>query len=392
MKRYIAIAVFLFSNIALADGPLFLSGTLQPNDCVKGYTSNTVIANNCGSFTLPLVVTTGNFAPALSLKVTAPVSDANQTTGLLITQQASGTATTDALNYINVTSDNVAITNGNFGSAFNINYVFGGPAMTGGRGAFSAYANFVGPSSVSNTTKTYVGITGVANALGPDGGTGVTALTGKGALYGAGFVGAAATGATNLLNVTAAEFNTAMQTGSSVWAKSIIQLSGRNDDIVAGAGVNAMVWLYNQSGAPTWTDGLLFDAVNNPSPFDTGSTVIHVNGGTIGTGIDLSSATITNFAFKSSVMNVTGATPTNPVLISALSSDTTYGVMSFNGVSTGTGLIGLAGGKGGDSNLYLKVPTGGHFSFQVNGSEVGVSCASVTAATVTVLNGIITHC
>lgn len=224
-------------------------------------------------------------------------------------QNATGdTAAPTRLNQLFIDSDDVNAGN-NFVQGWPHRHIFGGPSATGGRTALVGVLRLTAATSASNPNRNYTGTVGTSTAFTTDGGTSPAApSTTKGAVFGMGAAGVLMPGATAFLNVTGAEFNVAVQAGASVWAKSLFQVSGRNDDAVAGSGVNAMIWLYNQiDSSPKWSEGILFDNnVGGGYPFDTNSTVLRVSGGTIGKGIDFSAATVTGSAFKSPGFSVSG--------------------------------------------------------------------------------------
>lgn len=202
----------------------------------------------------------------------------------------------------------------------------------------ASYLYLTATTNAASDNRNYCALAGISTANATDGGSGTAFGTSAGAFFGLGAVGIATNGATNLHNVTAAEFNTAMQTGSSVYAKSLIQISGRGDDAVQGSGVDAMVWAYKQgSSPPAWTNGILFDypADANSFPFNSSSTVMKTGAGTIGTGIDFSGTTVSNDAFKSPGFNVTGTGA-----LTALSGSFSSGVVTISNDSNGAIEIG----------------------------------------------------
>jgi hypothetical protein len=232
--------------------------------------------------------------------------------GLHIAQDFTGTSTSLSLpfigNFIKINSDNV---NGGGGTVTGTGHdmYFGGSAAQGARAGFISSLYQTAPTSVSNPNRNYTAIAGVVTAQSGDNGSGTGVSTSAGAYFGGGLVAVATNGATNLFNVTGAEFNVAMQTGSSVARKSLAQFSNRDDDRVQGTGVDAMLWLYRQAAAaPRWKHGLLFGDPDSltPFPFDTNSTVMATQPGVIGYGIDFSATTVTNAAFKSPGFSVNG--------------------------------------------------------------------------------------
>lgn len=280
-------------------------------------------------------------SPTLTLEPTT-TGARSLTQAINTSQWATGTVSGPTnLNTFKVWADDIDATNA-VGSDFfvqpwSFESYFGGTNMRGGRNALAAYAYLTAASNSANDNRNYVGSTGVATALAGDGGTNPTFADSKGALFGGGFVGVAASGAINLHNVTGAEFNVAMQTGSTTYAKSIAQFSNRSDDAVKGSGIDAMLWLYKQGvGATTMTNGILFDypADANSFPFDTNSTVLKVGAGTIGYGIDLSSVTVTGAAYRSNGFNVSGvgAMTASNVLVTG-SGDTAFEIKTTGGVT-----------------------------------------------------------
>lgn len=201
---------------------------------------------------------------------------------------ASGTSV--SANQINVTDS--AQVGGFFSSALSVFQTFGGSSLTGGREVVNAVGFLTAPTSGSNTNRNYVASVGNMIAQTGDGGSGVTQGTSLGAIFGGNFVAQASTSAcTNLFNVSACEFNTSMVAGSSCYAKSLIQLSGSGSDLVAGSGVNTMMWLYNQtSSSAKWTNALLIDNENGGGsfPISATGTLIKATGGTVNCLIDFS--------------------------------------------------------------------------------------------------------
>ena len=72
------------------------------------------------------------------------------------------------------------------------------------------------------------------------------------------------------------------------------------------------------------------------------------------------------------------------VLVHSWSSDPGYGVISLNGSRTGAGVLGLVGGKGGDTNLYYMVASGGVHTFRVDNTDE----MQVSASGVSIVNGL----
>ena len=106
-----------------------------------------------------------------------------------------------------------------------------------------------------------------------------------------------------------------------------------------------------------WKIGLLASAVHGKYPFDSGSTFIQAAAGTMGYGIDLSAATISNYAYKSPGFSVDGS---GNVVGNAFDSTTVYkvaGTQIFQGRETGwTQMTGTATKGGGFDTSSVTLP------------------------------------
>jgi len=272
--------------------------------------------------------------------------------GLAIAQTYTGAASGFNGNTIQVADDSDVV-GANFSIALYIQHNFGGSSATGGRSAVWIDAkNEDGATNAVNTNRNYVGITAQGWAVHDDAGTGLTGATAKGAFFGVNGVGIAESGATNLLNVTGGEFNTAVKTGSSVANKAIIQLSGEPTDAVSGSSVDAMIWAYDQGGAGGHNDGLLFDAATsfgNQWPIKSSGNLIRTTGGSVANGIDISATTISGSAFKSPGFSVNGAgtiLSLTPVTVASLPSAGTAGRRAFVSDASATTFASIVAGSG----------------------------------------------
>lgn len=228
--------------------------------------------------------------------------------GLIVNQSFSGTAGGFAANQINVSSDTSAMGANNL-VALDVEDTFGGSTTTGGRAGIWVDLFLNGATSSANTNRNYVAADAQCIAQTGDGGTGTTSSTSAGACFGFFGLGKAQSGATNLENLTGEELNVEADAGSSVWAKSILQLSSEPNDAVAGAGVDTMIWMYNQGGSPvTHKHAIYID--NNGGlgnwPISSSGDILATSSGSITNGIDLNSATISGCSFKSPQFCITG--------------------------------------------------------------------------------------
>jgi hypothetical protein len=339
-------------------------------------------------------------APAITATSVTITPTAGSGRSLSTLQDATGTVTgPTSLNNMKINSDNIIATNGGgfdyFVEGMTHEHYFGGASVTGGRQGLTSYLYLTTATSATNDNRNYVGVAGIATAQTGDSGSGVAFATSAGAFFGLAGVGVANNGATNLHNVTGAEFNVAMKTGSTSYSKSLAQFSGRNDDAVKGSGVDAMLWLYKQgSSAVAWTDGILFNYPGdaNSFPFDTNSTVLKVGAGTIGTGIDMSATTATNYFLRGpgSSFYVTGTGTTVMANSTLAVSDTSGGAMEFGGINV-TPFMDWHSAAGGTNDYDVRMQVGGG-TFGTNGTgTLGLSLAklSLTGSTVTASSPII---
>lgn len=228
--------------------------------------------------------------------------------GLSITETVSG-ATGGLFSANSIQVADVANAGSSFVNGLIVNQVFGQSSAQGGRQAIFGQAQLVAATNATNPNRNYVGVTGIGLASANDGGTGVTSVTGLGGMFGGNFQGNAAASASNMFGVSACEFNTGMQAGSSTWAKSVAQFSSGSNDAVNGAGINTMLWLYNQGGATAkWTNAILID--NNGGlgsfPMSTTGTIFKTGTGTTGSGIDLSATAFSGSSFAGPGFSVGG--------------------------------------------------------------------------------------
>lgn len=300
--------------------------------------------------------------------------------GLQIDQTATGTLGGPfALNAVSITDD-VNATNGSgldhFVEGLTINHDFGGNVVRGGRQAFASYLTLTSATNSANDNRNYVAAAFFGTAETSDGGTGTGYATAKGAMFGAHSVGILQNGATNFLNVTAYEFNVAAQSGSSAYAKTIAQFSGRYDDAVHGSTIDAMLWLYKQTSAAVyWTDGILFAYPDDLDsfPFTSSSTVIRTGAGTFGVGLDFSASTIATFAIKTPGFTVG---PSGDVVITAASTSANATLSLTGGSVSGYGSLEIGGGGGGF--IDMKSPMSDDFDVRLitNGTSFTIDTVS----------------
>lgn len=203
--------------------------------------------------------------------------------------------------------ENEAVSSGGFRSVASYAHTYGGSATTGGRTSLAVQSSLNAPSSPSNGNRNYVAGNFETNINANDNGTSPNSfLTAAGAGFGIGAVCILGSGATSILNATAAEFNIACQTGSSVYIRTIIQLSELISSTQQGKAFDVMVSLSNQGGVGFQT-GIGFNASSGFNPITATGTLIATQGaGTVAGGVNLTSYTFTAQAFASTGFAVQG--------------------------------------------------------------------------------------
>jgi hypothetical protein len=188
---------------------------------------------------------------------------------------------------------------------------FGGSPVTGGR--IGQYCSLIQTAATSNanTNRNYVATQGSVYCEAGDTGTD-TGANAKGAFFGGGFAAYVEGGAQNLLNVTAAEFNTFIKAGASVKFQFGLQIAGANAQ--RGAGFDAAISISGLADAITHAGygiGILFSSANGANPFSATSTIIATAGAaTVQGGIDFSSYTITGQIIQGAHSKLSEATLT----------------------------------------------------------------------------------
>ncbi len=231
--------------------------------------------------------------------------------GIGITQSVTGSfAPATALNYITA-SDTAEITGG--GYYFNV-LIGMGAGMKGNRVAIAGSVGLNATTGNLATFGEYTAVYGGATAAANDNGTPGAP---RGSFFGSNFVGAAFSGATHLVGVTAGEDDIAMQTGSSadyVWIRVLAHALSHG---VRGSVVDTMLALTSQGTGSTQTSnfGIWVGPVSagaSQYPLGADSTLLYAaptiapGPTSILNGIVLD-ATITGNAFVSNGIAISGA-------------------------------------------------------------------------------------
>lgn len=221
--------------------------------------------------------------------------------GIYFNNAASGTctnATGCAANRFIIPSD--TITGGlNNVIGWQFTHNFGGTAASGNRIAASYQLILNSPTSNhfdATGEGSYAALTASVTANSGDNGNGLTKSTAAGQIQTINFIGRSNSGATNLYQVSPAEFNTEVKTGSSTFEKIGIAIVDLFDSAVQGSGVDTALSIANQVGAVGWKLGIGFGRPDGQWPIASTGTVIGCEGGTCGTavnGIDFHTATFT---------------------------------------------------------------------------------------------------
>jgi hypothetical protein len=121
--------------------------------------------------------------------------------------------------------------------------------------------------------------------------------------------GQLATGGKKFFGAEGIEANSSLRAGSSVFFKCIICTSGNLDDVVQADGPWDMaIGMSGQNGSVGAKVGIGFGPWSGVGPVQpTGTLMKTFDSATVGNGIDISSYTITNYAWQSPGADITGA-------------------------------------------------------------------------------------
>lgn len=282
------------------------TGTIEPGTTsVSFFTSGQYLVDSNG--TLTLTPTAGSYTP-----------------GLVINMSGTGTASSNALNSINISSDN---RNGGAtpaNSALLIGHRFGGSALQGGRQSLAVQSVLTSASNAVNALPQYVAGSflsqvGFDGAGTNDGGTSVAVLSAtKGAVYAINAIATLKAGATYFSEATGGEINLQMETGSSAWYANVLSLVTTQEHKVHGAHYDCSLAISAISGSVGSNIGILFGPMNGAQPVPAAGTLIAVTnidrdglGGTITAaftnGIDFNLATFSSWAIRTPGFTVNGA-------------------------------------------------------------------------------------
>jgi hypothetical protein len=293
-------------------------GTLNAGNCFWVTTPNPITVGTTGIAMTPGVVISGAFN-SVGLTINTPATTTDL--GIAITQ--SGPTNGGALNaeqifnLINVTSDQTNTGTGCPGGcvaeALRIQYSYGGSAAVNSRQAFDVQGILSAPTNAaSNTSRFYVaGIIQQTCASGDNGTSSTIGADAQGACIGFNPASGAVNGASNLREVTAMEADVAMDSSTSSWSRqgvriAVVSFTG-NDGSAQGTEVDEALQFVNGIPSAPWKVGISFDASYGYPPLATTGTAIKTVGAqTIGSFIDASGATISDFFLNSNGFTVNG--------------------------------------------------------------------------------------
>jgi hypothetical protein len=394
---------------------LTLSGITGATRCLHVDTSGVVSGTgaDCGTSSIPALVSTHLFvgngsniatdfgalatfastggltiAPTSGTVLTLTGPPSTLARALDISQSFAGTGSTTQLNNIAI-SDSANLGTG-VGNGFNISHLYSGGF--GSRQAFQAGFTLVGPSNASNTKHFYAAAQFGAMANTGDRGTDTTNVNSKGSIIALNPAVTLNSGATNLAEASGIQVTMFTFAGSSVAQRTGIEISDNSGaGGIQGAVLDDAIALGNIAGSAGWKCGICFDATNFASPplAATGTAIATVGSQTFATGIDFSSATLTNFLKGPGGFLVTGSgnvgiglVPTVKLhvqgtdTVNALVINNTAGLGTFlmRTSNTGAGIFDLNDGSG-VLQVELRGDTG---TTLFNGGPVSIGAGSFT--------------
>jgi hypothetical protein len=319
------------SNAAInaSASSIIISCAASEDLAVGGTNYGTMAGQNASS----VAITGGTIAGISSLGISVP---SGLGAGLSINQAATGSSgfpTGNALNLINVTSDNAALGGAAFLSALDVSHVIGGSAMTGGRQTISAYMQLTAASSGSNPNRNYSAIFGSGSASSSDGGTN-TGAGALGAIFSLSTFANLQSGATNFLNL-GVELDFAVSTGASVKYNTGLGLVAHALHQVAGASQDSLLSFTGQSGTAGFTDAIVIGDYGTAQPLNSSGSILTIlnpnsTATSIAYGIDLLNGTFSGASFRapgfimsgSGSMGVGTQTPDSKFTLSANTGNT----------------------------------------------------------------------
>lgn len=269
-----SVGLTLPSIFSVTGSPITASGTLAAS--LVSQSANSVFAAPNGSAGVPSFrqLTVADITNALGtadIGVTIPAFDDRRFDESLVAQSGHTMPpeTGWLQRYLHITGDDLDAQSVNpIARGLRIAHEVGGATLTGGRIAQETSIIHTAEDSPTNATKEFVALTGSAYGFAP-GAFGGAPGTPLGALYGGNSIVTTINGYTDTANITAHEFNTQMETGSSTQYKSGIQIASRDEVFASGPDMGVSVSAI--SGAVGYKQAIGFGDQNGGKPIpDTG--------------------------------------------------------------------------------------------------------------------------
>ena len=294
----------------------------------SGSTGGGVIAYGAAGTAAPLPLTinadvssSGNIT-ANNFSVTKPITFSGDwnwaaSTGIITNMSVTGTDSVNTgdvpYNYMNISSDNLALTNGPDvgGDGLLVYDNFGGASARGQRAAISAQliqtARTGNNGPLTGWYPTYAALGGNVRANANDNGTGLTSTTASGQITGIVSEASLLTGATYWWAVQGEEVDVSMATGTSAYEKIGLEITQYSTDAVQGSVVDAALIVINQPSSVGWKNGIILGN-SNANVISSGGTIFTgLDGATLATGFDLTGFTISGNAWQSTGASINGA-------------------------------------------------------------------------------------
>lgn len=270
-----------------ATSDLFLGTTYNPNSvAITGGTISGVTLAATSVTSTPAASTFGRAWNSTQSGPAGSVAGANSA-------YAFGGQAGFSYNYFNGSdAANVTGTNPTYAALVSIGLLTGGSTSQGTKIGLNVQLDHDVASSPS-APRDHIALNSWAYGEVSDGGTGTTAMTAAGSLFGTGFGAQARSGAVNLFTVSGGEVDTQMETGSSSYTR--MGWSSVDGGQVQGSSVYDTAFEVGSAGGPGWKNGFLLSSLHGSAPLSSGGCAFCTDGvsQTIATGMDLSAYTIT---------------------------------------------------------------------------------------------------
>lgn len=298
----------------------------------------------------------------------------------------------------------------NNGSLLTVNNTVGSSTFTGNRATMSIISNMTAKSgNARGTEPTYGGLGIYTYGAANDNGTGVTPSTYNGQNMGENIVGTLYSGATDWQANIGEEIDLQIESGATAGYQVGFLATQYTADSYSPTILDAAFAIAAYTGTPGWRQGIEFSPTNSVAfPYNTSSNVIDFGAaGTVGTGIEMSQMTSTNYDvhFKNWYVNPSGSlltagsfnTTGNFVLVSGNTSNFTFDfggngagfdILSPGGAAANkidiapqlTGTSPIVEATGTDTNVGLKITTKGNLGVGINTAPTSSAALAVNGS------------